>query len=517
MKTEVIRLGKGNPEALLRAPALALRRGEIVAFPTETVYGLGANALIESAVQEIFILKGRPQDNPLIVHLPDKSRIDQVAINIPPVFYELYESFCPGPLTFILEKSDLIPDIVSAGLQTVAVRFPDQRASQELLRLADVPVVAPSANISGRPSATRASHVLDDFKDRIPFIIDDGATELGVESTVLDLCSPMPRILRPGVITAADIKERSGVEVQSYSEGLKKADLRRPASPGLKYRHYAPEAKVLQICSDHENSPDTVVLKMLEQLSDQKIGLFINERSWDILKQRTDIDERVITEYLFSAENSQESAAHELYAAFRALDACGVDVILAEAIPGAEAYMNRLDKACVSESSDIPQDSVKNILFVCTGNTCRSPMAAALFNAYAEKQQSSEITWRAISAGMHTLDGLPATDHSISVLREIDIDISDHRSAQLTEELLAEADLIAVMTRTQRDVLQEMFPDLEDKIKTLSEWALDLDAVSAVDIMDPFAQPETVYRETRDQLRKLIVSLWQKINLPLSD
>ncbi|MDD4323810.1 MAG: L-threonylcarbamoyladenylate synthase, partial [Eubacteriales bacterium] len=249
MKTEVIRLGKGNPEALLRAPALALRRGEIVAFPTETVYGLGANALIESAVQEIFILKGRPQDNPLIVHLPDKSRIDQVAINIPPVFYKLYESFCPGPLTFILEKSDLIPDIVSAGLQTVAVRFPDQRASQELLRLADVPVVAPSANISGRPSATRASHVLDDFKDRIPFIIDDGATELGVESTVLDLCSPMPLILRPGVITAADIKERSGVEVQSYNEGLKKADLRCPASPGLKYRHYAPEAKVIQICS----------------------------------------------------------------------------------------------------------------------------------------------------------------------------------------------------------------------------------------------------------------------------
>ncbi|NLC40679.1 MAG: threonylcarbamoyl-AMP synthase [Clostridiaceae bacterium] len=517
MKTEVVRVSTGNATELLQAPASALCQGEIVAFPTETVYGLGANALIEAAVQQIFLLKGRPQDNPLIVHLADKTKIDQLAKNIPQEFYQLYEAFCPGPLTFILEKTDLLPEIVSAGLSTVAVRFPDQRVSQELLRLADVPVVAPSANISGRPSATRASHVLDDFEGKIPFIIDDGATELGVESTVLDLCNSVPRILRPGVITADTIRERTGIEVLPFSESLKEADLKRPPSPGLKYRHYAPDAKVIQVCGDHERSLETVVLGVLKQLSDQKLGLFINEKSWDKLRLQADIEEREIVEYLFSAENPHGSAAHELYAALRALDAAGVDVILAEAVPGAEAYMNRLDKACVSENP-LEQEQVKKILFVCTGNTCRSPMAAALFNAYAEeKQQASQISWRALSAGLHTMDGLAASDYTVSVLHELGIDISGHRSVQLTEELLAEADIIATMTRSQRDLLRAFLPEQESKIRTLSEWAREQGKISDEDVSDPFAQSEAVYRETRNHLQVLIESLWQQINLQSGD
>lgn len=512
MKTEVIRVGTENAAELLQAPASALRHGEIVAFPTETVYGLGANALITTAVQQIFFLKGRPQDNPLIVHLADKAKIDRIAKNIPREFYQLYDAFCPGPLTFILEKNDLIPDVVSAGLKTVAVRFPDQKTCQQFLRLADVPVVAPSANISGRPSATRASHVLDDFADKIPFIIDGGATELGVESTVLDLCSPRPRILRPGVITADDIKELTGIEVLSYGEGLQETDLSHPASPGLKYRHYAPDARVIQVCSDHEKSLEAAVLSKLEQLPDLKLGLFINEKSWDKLRWQADIAERNITEYLFSAENPHESAAHELYAALRALDAAGVDVILAEAIPGAEAYMNRLGKASASKQPD--QEEVKKILFVCTGNTCRSPMAAALFNAYAEeKQQAAKIKWQALSAGLHTRDGLAASEFAILVLREIGIDISGHSSVQLTEELLAEADIVATMTGSQQDLLRGFLPELDSKIKTLAEWAHETATESAGDVPDPYAQPEAVYRATRDHLQALIESLWQQINL----
>ena len=511
MKTQVITADTNDLEQLLQEPAQALRAGEIVAFPTETVYGLGANALNEKAVEQIFILKGRPQDNPLIVHLPDKAKIEQVAKNIPQEFYQLYEAFCPGPLTFVLEKSDLIPDIVSAGLDTVAVRFPDQDISQTLLRLADTPVVAPSANLSGRPSATRASHVLDDFKDKIPYIIDGGATALGLESTVLDLQSPEPRILRPGIITAAEIKERSGIEVQSFAESLKTADLEHPASPGLKYRHYAPNARVVQLCGDNENDLLAHLIQVLDQFADKQIGVFINDKSWEKLQQLYEIDESRISTYLFSAKKPHESAAQELFAALRALDAARADVILAEALPDAEAYMNRLSKACAPDDS--AEAEVKTILFVCTGNTCRSPMAAALFNTYVEqKQPDSTSKWQALSAGLYTMDGLPASSHSISVLREVGIDIAGHRSVQLTEELLEEAEIVATMTRNQRDMLLTIAPRQKEKIKTLSEWARGLAADAAADVIDPYAQAEAVYRETRDLLQELIVDLWQELN-----
>ena len=202
----------------LQAAGQALAGGAIVAFPTETVYGLGASAFLPEAVAEIFRLKGRPADNPLIVHLLSADWLDRVVAEIPDLFWPLYQAFSPGPLTFVMPRRSQVPDLVTAGLDTVAVRFPSQEVARALLQAAGVPVVAPSANLSGRPSPTRARHVLDDFAGRIPYVIDDGPCEVGLESTVLDLTAQPPRILRPGKITAGQIRAKTGIEVVAWQD-----------------------------------------------------------------------------------------------------------------------------------------------------------------------------------------------------------------------------------------------------------------------------------------------------------
>lgn len=341
MMTEIIRADAAAvSDDRLRAAAEALAAGEIVAFPTETVYGLGANAHIDASVHRIFALKGRPQDNPLIVHLPDRDGLSELVCDIPDAFDRLYRAFCPGPLTFVLPKKETVSDIVSAGLDTVAVRFPSQPVANRLLRLAGVPVVAPSANLSGRPSPTRAWHVLEDFEGRIPYVIDGGDTEVGVESTVLDLTSAHLRILRPGIITAADILARTGLEIDPYVA----IPGERPRAPGMKYRHYSPRAEVLLVSGRGEALREAVVARLAER-EDKRIGIFINAADWAKLAETVDTD-RVIP-YTFDPARPVTEATHHLFDALRTLDRRGVDVILAETMddPAAEGYMNRLTKA----------------------------------------------------------------------------------------------------------------------------------------------------------------------------
>ncbi|MGI6213084.1 MAG: L-threonylcarbamoyladenylate synthase [Christensenellales bacterium] len=216
-----------------------IKGGEIVAFPTETVYGLGASAFCGEAIKKIFAAKGRPQDNPLIVHIADISMLEQVASEVPAIAYTLFKEFSPGPLTLILKKNPAISPLVTAGLNTVGVRIPAHRMALELIKAAELPICAPSANTSSRVSPTMASHVYEDMAGRIPLILDGGSCEVGVESTVLDLTSEPYAILRPGRITAGMLAPF--IKVQStpagQGEGVK--------SPGMKYRHYAPLVKTL--------------------------------------------------------------------------------------------------------------------------------------------------------------------------------------------------------------------------------------------------------------------------------
>ena len=232
--------------------AALIKKGELVAIPTETVYGLGANGLDERAVAKIFQAKGRPQDNPLILHLSGAEQIADFCESIPPQAYLLAEKFWPGPLTMVLPAKACVPLSTRAGLPSVAVRCPDSHITREIIRLAGVPLAAPSANISGKPSTTTAAHVAHDHDGRIAAIVDDGPCRVGVESTIVDLTSPQPRLLRPGGITPEQLVEVLGeltvdkaVTAQIDKDAVVKA-------PGMKYKHYAPEGAVLIVSGSRE-------------------------------------------------------------------------------------------------------------------------------------------------------------------------------------------------------------------------------------------------------------------------
>ena len=232
MKTQS--LGAGE----LICAAQLLKEGKLVAFPTETVYGLGAPIFNPAAIAEIFRVKGRPADNPLIAHISDLAQVELLAREIPPLFYALAEQFFPGPLTLILKRHSRVPPIVSAGLSSIALRMPAHPLAQQLISLVGEPLVAPSANISGTPSSTEASHVLNDFDGKIAAVVDGGQTACGIESTVISLLDERPLLMRLGAVSKEAVEDFLGCSLEMGSKG------ESPVSPGMKYRHYAPQAPI---------------------------------------------------------------------------------------------------------------------------------------------------------------------------------------------------------------------------------------------------------------------------------
>ena len=355
-KTEIITVDSLLLDEQIKPAALALRCGELVAFPTETVYGLGANALDEAAVAKIFEVKGRPADNPLIIHVSDAEELTGIVLGDSEIAKLLLKTFSPGPLTLVLPRDCSVPDIVTAGLDTVAVRIPSHQTALKLIKAAGVPVAAPSANRSGRPSPTRAWHVYEDLSGLIPYIIDDGACEFGLESTVLDLTGSVPVILRPGAITAEMIEKQTGIKVIS-NENISGKD-QIPKAPGMKYRHYAPNAQVYVAKGDNiEDRADEInritAKQGLESKLFVKIGLFSCVKTRNLLRDKwyplnDNIEEtgKVYIDYAFEPDSA--AASRKLFSALRKFDQAGVDLIIAEALPAdgmGSAYMNRLLKA----------------------------------------------------------------------------------------------------------------------------------------------------------------------------
>jgi len=312
-----------------------LRKGGLVAIPTETVYGLAANALDGSTVAKIFEAKGRPQDNPLIVHIADISEIDDLVAYVPPVVYDLADAFWPGPLTIILDKSEAVPDEVTAGLDTVAIRMPSHPVARKIIRAAGVPLAAPSANVSGKPSPTTAAHVIKDMDGKIDAIVDGGPCEVGVESTVITLAARKPRLLRPGRITPEEIEEVIGDELvidDAVLGRLKEGE--KAASPGMKYKHYSPSADVIIVKGTLEN-----FAKFVNERAGEGVAALVFDGEEDKIKCKTKN---------FGEENDDLAHAAKLFDALRACDDEGVSTLYVRC-PGDEgvglAVMNRLLRA----------------------------------------------------------------------------------------------------------------------------------------------------------------------------
>jgi L-threonylcarbamoyladenylate synthase len=339
MRTEIL---SATEEHIARAAAV-IRAGGLVAFPTETVYGLGADALNEDAVRKIFLAKERPADDPLIVHIAHAQQLTQLARQIPQRAWDLAEKFWPGPLTLVLPKTDRVPPVTTGGLDTVAVRAPAHPVAQKLLERSGVPIAAPSANRFGRPSPTTAQHVWEDLDGRIDLIVDGGPTPIGVESTVLDLTQEPPMVLRPGGVTLEELREvLSEVRLLNSSEAAKR-------SPGTRYRHYAPRARVLLV----EQGAAEAALK---RLSGKRVGVLVHRDLTPRPPSRSGKGElpsprrggaggEVI---VIQMPQSLKAYARRLFAVLRELDAQGVDVIIVEKLEErglGRAIMDRLRRA----------------------------------------------------------------------------------------------------------------------------------------------------------------------------
>ncbi|MCX8189975.1 MAG: L-threonylcarbamoyladenylate synthase [Candidatus Diapherotrites archaeon] len=344
METIVLKLNPKRPDKKkIKKAADIIKSGGLVVFPTETVYGLGANAFDKSAVRRIFETKGRPTDNPLIVHIYSKRQLNEITKEAPKIAKKLANKFWPGALTLILKKKQIIPSEVTCGLRTVAVRMPSHSVARALCKEAGVPIAAPSANISGRPSITSGRHAIEEFLGKVECIIDAGQTDIGLESTVLDMTSKVPELLRPGGITPEEIMSVCG-EIKVGKVAKAKGEESTPKSPGTKYRHYAPKAKVILA-----EGPEKKAIILAEKIAKAKA---IEGKKVALLLLKTERNRCHITNLSGKIKSIQlygkKNIAKRLFFALRKLDSEKTEIIVANAIDEnglGLAIMNRLRKA----------------------------------------------------------------------------------------------------------------------------------------------------------------------------
>ncbi len=338
MKAKYIPIKKAEDENKLKEIANCIKKGGLVVFPTETVYGLGANALDQDAVSKLFKAKGRAGDNPLIVHIANLEMLSPIVENVGDIEKRLMEKFWPGPLTIILKKAEIIPENVSAGLDTIGVRMPSNKIALKLIKLSNVPIAAPSANISGKPSGTVVQDILEELQEKVDYIIDGGKTSIGVESTVVRVEENRVNILRPGKITVEDI-ENIGLRVQIDSHVLEKYNGKEAVrSPGVKYRHYAPDSKCIMVYSKEEKNMIKKINQIIAEMEDNVLVL-----------ARTRHIKNYNTENKLDMGDSLEEIGNNIFTLLRKVDIYNKELVIIEGVEKEGlglAINNRLIRAC---------------------------------------------------------------------------------------------------------------------------------------------------------------------------
>lgn len=343
MKTILAKVDLRQPESaeVIQTAARILQEGGLVAFPTETVYGLGGNGLDSAACEKIYIAKGRPSDNPLILHISEFEELDAIVAEISPDAKKLMDAFWPGPMTMVFPKKDIVPAKATGGLDTVAVRFPNHPVARAIIKAAGLPIAAPSANSSGKPSPTRASHVEYDLNGKIDMIVDGGPAEWGLESTIVDVSGQVPMILRPGAVTKEMMEEVVGkVEIDPAILKKPAADL-KPKAPGMKYTHYSPKADVVLVKGERQAVADEINrLAAMDKKNGKKTGVMATEETKDLYQADIILS-------LGSREHLEEIGAN-LFKLLRKFDFLGAEKVYSEVFSEegeGMAIMNRLNKA----------------------------------------------------------------------------------------------------------------------------------------------------------------------------
>ena len=496
MQTRIIRwsASAGYDGLELREAARLIRYGGLVAFPTETVYGLGCDGRSDEAAAKIYEAKGRPSDNPLILHISDLDMLTPLVKDIPEVAKKLIDTFWPGPMTLVFQKSELVPDTITGGLSTVAVRMPAHAGAKELISAAGVPIAAPSANISGRPSPTTADHVVEDLSGRIDMIIDGGEVGIGYESTIIDVTCSRPVILRPGYITSQMIEEVIGADGTGDDPVVTDtivAPGSAPKAPGMKYKHYSPKADLTVVRGD-EHAVEAKITELARQFPEETVGILTTDERKDIY------DYGVV---LSIGSTIEHTLGQKLYASLREFDHRGVLRIYAETFFGYEqedALMNRLLKAAGNSVIDL--GDYHRVVFVCRDNTIISPMAEWMLKGIL-MDKSIEVC----SRGLVVLFEEPINRKVLNTLMLHDVPCAEQTSKQLRSEDIDDQTIVITMSFTEKvKVIDEFGSDKH--IYTLKEIVGEED-----DVTDPYGKDEQAYEALYLELKELLYGVKKRM------
>lgn len=564
------KLISSKDEEGLKDAAKALSEGKVVGFPTETVYGLGADALNAEAVKGIFEAKGRPGDNPLIVHIWDKSQIDGLVSEITPAAKALIDTFMPGPVTVIMKKKDVVPSEVTAGLDTVGIRMPSHPLCNKFLKMCGCPVAAPSANLSGSPSPTTALHVMNDMDGYVYAVIDGGPSDVGLESTVVDATGEVPVILRPGAVTSAMIDEALKTHSE-YAGALQKGQV--PASPGMKYRHYAPgcEVKIITLpetvadidphaedLTDEQKQKLFAIAspfileaqKILKENPAARIGIFAGTEVKDLAKMAgDDILSSHLNFCVYGSTYDVEAASHRLFDGLRLLDRQEVDIILAAGFKGdglEVAYMNRLSKAAGKAGDDVPSRAYEeyeeginevpletfdevytaSVLFISDDDGNLGAITEGIFTDLlrrkgpfcSEDDEKTGAELYAESAGIFVNEGAAPDETACKAYSQImDGTIAHHMARRAEVSVFDANDLIITINDAQAFDLVSNFPELDGRVFSLSSYMASKGlvmkgedgSVASVSIKDPAGEDLFTYKHT-----VLALKAWLEILFP---